>query len=1487
MSRMYLTVGAQLLCSAVLVLSSAGQAEHRELYVRSTPDQQCPHGHLCLTLLHCLHNTSAAFTSNTTLHFLPGHHSAVWPHNTTLVVSNVSNLVLTGPDVGPGESPQASIWCNYTIQFHFRNTTDIAIRNLLFNECGTSLAIPGEDLFPSLFDGVDPPAALQFSTATNMTLEHVHIIWSHGLGLLALNSLDYCSITNCTISNNGRTKGTRIGGNAYFAYQLTEVEHYLTENVLKVSHSEISLGIMNSTTSRYMPSTGAGGMMIVVHNLTTQYRLDVLILSCTFHHNEAEDGANLRIDLSGFTDISLKVMDSTFVNGRAERYGLSLRYTGVFFSTYYTRMKVLVSNSTFLGHKGGGFYSRDNGIIYSLKILNSRFIDNSGIGAAINLRSFYYSEVTIVIYNSTFTNNRDGDSVMLAGGALEIYLLSGDFGHIKLDVKHCHFENNSNYPDAAGFRLTVNRECTQQSMSMSMYDTDFASSNGGHVALDLLIRSEVLITSCTFGQGGGSIYGGAIRITGILIKDPPLWQWKKVLVKITRTKFLDNSADNGGAISMMLMNEVTTSIYIIDCFLLRNTALYGGAIAILLKFSMGIDHTVWSNRFDYAIYEKVIIENTTFSENSAMQGAGVYISCEKVGDTLLYFEPLPLISVVIRSSRFTRNTGPIGASIEVYNVQTASGFRVSLYVTLSQFHSNVADHDTHNLHNTGIINVKEEDGVTLLIIENTELVKNNGSCIVVNGSLLTLKGKVTFTGNTAFAGAAILLDCVNVKKPSILNLQSNTTVLITNNTAWHFGGGIAINPECYIGKRCFYRAPCWKQFSSCTVYLEGNSALISGNSLYGPSASHCKPQPSSLFNIAEGFSANEIVLFDAYSVCICTKNSSTNKTYYELELSRKVRPGQEITLQAVVCTRPLTDNHNYAIRATVFTHNHTGHLGTRQNIQEVTKPCDTLVYSIFTTKKHVTLQLSHDTKSSTQSTSLQLTILPCPQGFQLDSTLKCNCTDYLQSFAPEISCNTTTNLITVPAGVWIGNYIDGKLAAHMNCPLDYCKAESFINLEQQDLQCTNSRSGVLCGACRAKRSLTMGTAKCVDSCSNYYLFLVIPLAMAGVLLVFMLLKCNLTVSVGTTNALIFYANTIHVNRTVFFSQNGNNLNRVLAVFIAWLNLDLGIDTCFYEGMTAYGSTWMQFVFPVYIWILTLTIIYTSRYSVTISKLIGRNSVHVLATLFLLSYAKLLRTVIAVVSPITLHDESGHTHLVWLMDGNVPFLRGKHAALFFVALLTALLYLLPLTLLTLLAPLLQARTRHPLLRWVLRIKPLLDAYQGPYKDKYRYWTGVMLTTRLVLFTVFAANTLGDPKINLFSIILAVLPYLLYITHISKNNLNVILECFYSLNLSVFASATLLLKGLQKDTEHLTWVMVGSVSAMFCFTLIWHIYMYVSIFQETLNKLKLFLKSHRRRQINSGAGQGCGDPVTPPPVRQPAPTTSVINMKDLREPLLTDN
>jgi len=382
-----------------------------------------------------------------------------------------------------------------------------------------------------------------------------------------------------------------------------------------------------------------------------------------------------------------------------------------------------------------------------------------------------------------------------------------------------------------------------------------------------------------------------------------------------------------------------------------------------------------------------------------------------------------------------------------------------------------------------------------------------------------------------------------------------------------------------------------------------------------------------------------------------------------------------------------------------------------------------------------------------------------------------------------------------------------------------------------------------------------------------------------------LLKCNLTVSVGTINGLIFYANIIRVSHTIFFPKgNVNILTKLLSIFIAWINLDLGIEKSFFKGMNAYAKAWLQFVFPVYIWILVGAIIFSSRYSLRIAKLMGSNAVPVLATLFLLSYAKLLRSVITVVSPITLTDQNGRVSLLWLQDGNVAFLQGVHIILFAMAMVTTFLYVVPFTLLTVLAPYLQAWSNLRVLCWVVKLKPLLDAYQGPYKDRFRYWTGMMLVIRIALFIAFASNTLGDPRVNLLAITVALFAIIVGSWNsgrVYKSYLIHVIESFYLLNLGIFTAATQFLQTSQaspQKQEYLTCIMVGSAFAAFCTVLLYHCY------QAVKNKWILqYIHSHcpkRRVQFQDRPGNEVAPVV-------PQPTVSVVELKDLREPLLTEN
>ena len=98
-------------------------------------------------------------------------------------------------------------------------------------------------------------------------------------------------------------------------------------------------------------------------------------------------------------------------------------------------------------------------------------------------------------------------------------------------------------------------------------------------------------------------------------------------------------------------------------------------------------------------------------------------------------------------------------------------------------------------------------------------------------------------------------------------------------------------------------------------------------------------------------------------------------------------------------------------------------------------------------------------------------------------------------------------------------------------------------------------------------------------------------------------------------------------------------------------------------MNIYALAWLQFLFPFYVWFLIGLIIVVSCHSSKLSRSLGKNPIAALATLILLSYSKLLRTMIAVLSSRSLEYPDGSHKLVWIYDGNVPyFLRIDHILL---------------------------------------------------------------------------------------------------------------------------------------------------------------------------------------------------------------------------------
>ena len=414
------------------------------------------------------------------------------------------------------------------------------------------------------------------------------------------------------------------------------------------------------------------------------------------------------------------------------------------------------------------------------------------------------------------------------------------------------------------------------------------------------------------------------------------------------------------------------------------------------------------------------------------------------------------------------------------------------------------------------------------------------------------------------------------------------------------------------------------------------------------------------------------------------------------------------------------------------------------------------------------------------------------------------------------------------------------------CPLFYCKSGyKTVNIEDYpSKQCASNRIGILCGACKDSFRLAIGSSQCIECPNSHNVALLLAFAAAGVLLVFFILALNLTATQGLINGVIFYANIVWAYKIILFPVDigANYLFIFLQVFTAWLNLDFGIETCFFVGLDAYWKTWLQFLFPFYIWAIAGVIIVACRYSSRLTNLISSRAVPLLATLFLLSYMKLLRTVIDATSVAVIARHPQNTsYAVWYLEGNLRYCQHPHIYLFIPAIATLVFLWLPYTLLLLfIQPLRRVSHLRPL-KWINKLAPVYDAYFSPLKDKHRYWFGAMLLVRGVLLVLLTVTSVDNPELNVFALLMfiAFLFYFISIKNVYKRVDVRVLESSTLLNLIVLSSGTLYRWDSTESRSKLLMVSIGITFAQFCIIVVWSL-------------IKPFLSAGLRCTRNQGDG-----------------------------------
>ena len=585
-------------------------------------------------------------------------------------------------------------------------------------------------------------------------------------------------------------------------------------------------------------------------------------------------------------------------------------------------------------------------------------------------------------------------------------------------------------------------------------------------------------------------------------------------------------------------------------------------------------------------------------------------------------------------------------------------------------------------------------------------------------------------------------------------VRGNATLSLINNTAQEMGGAI------YSPEHINAKTEC--TFFRISAVFKSNRAALSGNNIYNGVYWQCiymynttngqniYLSDKNLFTVAVDCSNNpSLSLFPKphsmyitsipLGVCLCRDNATDCNTRF---IDIAIFPGQSMTVSLA------TVGFCGGFSPTVLMTNNSGSVGISLETinQETENRCKDFKYllsQLYPHKKEGEVILAtHTRRYKDSSLSIKINFLPCPFGLKLVSGT-CQCDADIKNDNTQCNIDWLPHPIRRHGNSWLYySQQNNCTVAHHNCPFDYCvRSTVYLSLNESDLQCSNGRSGILCGKCNPGLSLVLGSNKC-RSCSNKYISIVIAFILAGISLLLFLLVCNLTVSVGSINGLLFFANVVKLNEVVLF-PDGVEIP-VLSQFIAWLNLDLGVQICFFSGLDGYWKTWLQFGFPL---VLIATILLCCRFSSKLSHLFGRNIVSVLSTLILMAHSKLLLAIRNALM-LTVIKCGKETWYTWSIDGNIAYLSSMHIPLFVFSLfmlLVGLMYTLTIFSSQWMMTFCGKYCRSSMDPFY-RFKPFIDSYTGPYKDKFRYWTGFLLIVRLLLTTIFSYTTGTIPQVN---------------------------------------------------------------------------------------------------------------------------------------------
>ncbi len=1265
----------------------------------------------------------------------------------------------------------------------------------------------------------------------------------------------------------------------FLSYQNVSVvllsgKHYLSTQLQVFNQNHLLMTSLNTTAQVVCENTS----LISFNNTRVVHIMNIEFIGCG--HNRFKNVNEFTLINSKFvgTESSGTALEITKTNAQITDSAFLSNTNGMFLN-FTDQLKLikkilgiqdteLSTNGTWIG---GGLVA----IHSNISIESSTFENNSAeIGGALFMQS-----CSLDIMNTTFINNHvHNEQSQVLGIAGALYLVD-----TYSTLTNSYFNNNFASVGGAAFILRG---------ILNMHSSNFTLNTATYGGALFLAFPDITALQCQFDNNKAE-YGGVLRsfTSNVTVTDSQfivnnatfggvILSFNSSLT-MNGTDFRNNKADVAGAVLVAAGTTIVSQGYLL---VTENSADEFGVMYLSECNGYFQGNATFSNNFGtlLAIYSNITFSGlVAFVNNVQLHTTMASVNFQDGGALSLFQSSI----IFDGESLFVYNRAENGGA--VHSIE--SNLFVGGSMTLAQ---------NQALRNGGGIYLSQSElscGQQSILNITSNTATSRGGGIHAIGSIVRSttidEPNLRFVNNSADAGGGLYLETnarLYIHKLTDIN-GGDQAVYFINNEA-EYGGAVYVDDhtntatcttksmECFI--RVVYNSYIIVAPNIPTISFEQNYASSAGSNLFGGLLDRCIVSPFARLNIyaidAYRRRVNGIMYFRNISteiksssvssyptrVCQCTINNYPNCSYYQLE-PVKIKKGQTFSV-SLVAVNQIGQPVDATIQS-ILMFNGSG-LAEGQLTRSIPAECTALSFSIVSPQDNEVLSLyasngpCNNADLSTLNVDVGFLTCNCPIGFQaskVNAEINCSCECH-DSISRYMICNPLTESLMRQSQsiVWVAyindtNTLTGYLV-FPNCPYDYCSPHSVtIDLTQvngEDRQCAFNRSGLLCGSCQPGLSLSLGSSRCLQCPTHWpvaFVFITAAALLAGIVLVVALLALNMTVAVGTLNGLIFYVNVIAANQSILLPFEEQNF---ITVFISWLNLELGIDTCYFPGMDAYSKTWIQlsFVAAYVVFLIAFMMIVISSYSSKFTNFIGkRNPVATLSTLVFLSYAKLLEIVFTALSVSVVQYPNGSNKHIWLPDATVTYLQGKHIVLFITALSLLQLGLLYTFLLFSWQWLLRLPNWR-IFSWTRnqKLHTFIETYHAPYISKHRYWTGMLLLIRAVLYLIAAVNISNDPRVTLMSIIFTTGFMLLlkaFIGRLYRKWPLDILETFFYFNLMTLSLFAWYFINSKDQYKPVAYVSITITFILLVAIIIYHLHTYTALSAKVVVKFEQKIKA----------------------------------------------